>query len=89
MLRKYLHDVSHVLSQDEILLNEDLTNVEVLIVILDNKVHELMNKRVMLIKVQWSRHGSKELTWKNENETMSNYSSLLSPGSRILRTKYF
>ena len=66
MLRRYMSDPSHVVSLETIELRPDLTYEEELIEILDREVKELRNKRILLVKVLWRNHKTKESTWESE-----------------------
>ena len=61
-LRKYNPDPQHVLSMEEVELQEDLTFQEKPIKILDRKVKVLRTKSVPLVKVLWQYHYVEEAT---------------------------
>ncbi|XP_070045605.1 uncharacterized protein [Nicotiana tomentosiformis] len=52
MLQKYYGDLSHVLDFSTVQLDEDLTYVEELVVILDRQVQKLRSKNIASVKVQ-------------------------------------
>lgn len=52
MLQKYYGDPSHVLDFSTVQLDEDLTYIEELVVILDRHVWKLRSKDIALVKVQ-------------------------------------
>ncbi|XP_070012215.1 uncharacterized protein [Nicotiana sylvestris] len=62
MLRKYIHDESHIIHADTIKIKEGLTYEEVPIEILDRQVRKLRTKDLASVKVLWSNHDSKEAT---------------------------
>ena len=64
MLRKYVFDPNHVVNFTTLDINSDFTYEEKPMAILDKKVLRLRNKDVVLVKVQWSRHGVDEATWE-------------------------
>ena len=66
MLKKYLHDPSHVLSSDPIDLREDLSYVEEPVRIIDRKDQVLCTKVIPLVKVLWRSHSVEETTWESE-----------------------
>jgi len=53
-LRKYISDLSHVISLDTVQLKNNLTFDAMSIQILDNKVKELRSKQIPLVKVVWN-----------------------------------
>lgn len=88
MLRKYVHDPSHVVSHATMEVNKNLT-YEVPIAILDRKTHTLRNRDISLVKVQWSRHEKDEATWEREEELLAKYPEFSNEVSLISRTKFF
>ena len=63
MLRRYRSDPSHVVSLETIELRPDLTYEEELVEILAREVKELLISRIILVKVLWRNHKTKEATW--------------------------
>ena len=53
MLKKYVPDKSHVLEQEPIEIQEDLSFEEKPARILDYKIKTLRNKEILLVKVLW------------------------------------
>ncbi|KAK6138509.1 hypothetical protein DH2020_027748 [Rehmannia glutinosa] len=78
MLRKYVHDPSHVVNYTILDINKDQTYEEAPEAILERNIHKLRNKDVALIKVQWKGHGSNEATWEREEEVRAKYPDFLS-----------
>ncbi|KAL5540026.1 hypothetical protein UlMin_046190 [Ulmus minor] len=68
MLKKYVHDPSHVLQQEPVEIDEKLSYEERPVEILDRKSKELMNKTIHLVKVLWRNHTVEEATWEREDE---------------------
>ena len=60
MLRKYLSDLSHILSSEPVDLREDLSYVEEPVQILDRKDQVLRTKVIPLVKVLWRSHSMEE-----------------------------
>lgn len=58
-------------------VRSDMTYEEVPIVILERKDHALRNRKIPLVKVQWSRHGEGETTWEREEDVLAKYPNLL------------
>ncbi|XP_073120645.1 uncharacterized protein [Henckelia pumila] len=76
MLRKYQPDVSNILQPDKAELDETLSYFEQPIQILDQKVKQLRNNSMQLVKVQWSRHGIEEATWETEEDMRQRFPEL-------------
>ena len=68
MLQKYHPDPYHVLQPEDIEIDEMLTYEERPVKLLDHKVKELRNKRILLVKVLWRNHRLEEATWEVEKE---------------------
>ena len=62
MLKKYLHDPSHVLSYEFVDVDQKLTYEEKPVEILDRNDKVLHNKIVPLVKVLWHNHAVEEAT---------------------------
>nr|CAD1827468.1 unnamed protein product [Ananas comosus var. bracteatus] len=61
-LRKYIPDLSHVISPTSIQLREDLSYEEALLRILAREVKQLQNKSFSYVTVQWENHEESEAT---------------------------
>jgi len=61
-LRKYIPDPSHIIEPDPIQLQEDLSNEEQPVRILDRWENHLRRKTVPLVKVLWANHEMPEAT---------------------------
>ena len=68
MLRKYIADLSHVLEEQPISLQKDLSFEEEPVQILDRKEQVLRNKSIPLVKVLWRSHQVEEATWESEEQ---------------------
>lgn len=75
-LRKYIADPSHVIQLEPVQIQEDLSNEEQLVQILDNKEKFLRNKTVNLLKILWRSHAIEEATWETEEDMRQNYPQL-------------
>ena len=73
MLKKYVHEVAHVLSYESLDVDPKLTYEERLVKILDRKDKMLCNKNVLLVKVLWRNHVVEEATWKTEEDMRKRY----------------
>ena len=63
MLKKYLHDPSHILSYKSLDVDPKLTYEERQVKILDRKNKVLRTKVVLLVKVLWCNQAVEEATW--------------------------
>ena len=86
MLRRYISNPSHVLSQEPLALDPDLSFEERHVQILDNRVKELRNKKIHLVKVLWCNQSVDEATWELEDEMRNKYRGLF--GKQISKTKF-
>ena len=62
MLRKYISDPSHVLEAPPIELREDLSFEVQPIGIMDQRMKELRNKVILMVKVLWRSDKVEEMT---------------------------
>ena len=76
MLRRYRLDPSHVVSLETFELRPYLTYEEVPMEILAQEVKELRNKKILLVKVLWRNHKTKEATWESEETMRQKYLQL-------------
>ena len=86
MLRRYILNPTHVLSQEPLALDQYLSYEECPIQILDKREKELRNKKISLVKVLWRSQSVEEATWELEDEMRNKYPELF--GKQILRTKF-
>ena len=73
MLRWYRAYPSHVIQEPEVQILEDLTYQEQPIEILIRMVRRLRKKEILMVKVKWNRHSSKEATWEVEKDMQEKY----------------
>nr|XP_048321730.1 uncharacterized protein LOC107406968 [Ziziphus jujuba var. spinosa] len=76
ILRKYVHDPSHVVCFEPLQLNMDLTYEELSFRIVDQKEKELRTKKIPLVKVLWRNHSVEEAIWEREHEIHEKYPHL-------------
>ena len=76
MLRKYIPDLSHVLSYEPLQIRDDLSYEEVPVGILDCKEQVLRNRTISWVKMLWKNHSVKEASWECEDDILSRYPSL-------------
>ncbi|KAL6220181.1 hypothetical protein ACLB2K_007938 [Fragaria x ananassa] len=68
MFRKYIADPSHVLEEQPISLQKDLSYEEEPVQILDRNEQVLRNKSIPLVKVLSRSHQVEEATWESEEQ---------------------
>ncbi|KAL6186426.1 hypothetical protein ACLB2K_042546 [Fragaria x ananassa] len=73
MLRKYITDPSHVLEEQPISLQKDLSYEEEPVQILDRNEQVLRSKSIPLVKVLWRSHQVEEATWESEEQMRQQY----------------
>ena len=73
MLRKYVHDPTHVISHYPLEISGDLSYVEGPIEIVDRRDQVLRNKVIPLVRVLWQNHTWEESTWEREDEMRERY----------------
>ena len=66
MLWRYRSDPSHVVSSETIELRPNLSYEEEPVEIFAREVKVLRNKKILLVKVLWRNHKTKEATWESE-----------------------
>ena len=76
MLRKYVSDSQHVIDFQTLEVKEDVSYEEMSTSILERKEKILRNRSIPLVKVQWQRHSSEDVTWELEEEMRHLYPSL-------------
>ncbi|XP_035545344.1 uncharacterized protein LOC118348258 [Juglans regia] len=60
MLRKYIHDPTHIIDHEPLQIQEDMTYTEEPLRILDRKEQVLRNRTISLVKVLWNNHATNE-----------------------------
>ena len=80
MLQKYRSDESHILTIQEIQVQQDFSYDEEPKVIMAREVKQLRNKQVILVKVLWQHHGKEEATWEPKATIRAQYPQLFDSG---------
>ena len=75
-LRRYVSDETHVLSYEDLVLDETLSYEEQPVEILDRKDKVLRNKTIPLVKVLWRNSKVEEATWELESDMLSQHPEL-------------
>lgn len=73
VLRPYKLDHKHVIQDEPIQTEKDLTYEEAHVQIVDRKERVLRNKIISLVKVIWRNHSVDEATWKLEKKMKKSY----------------
>ncbi|XP_041020385.1 uncharacterized protein LOC121262002 [Juglans microcarpa x Juglans regia] len=76
MLRKYIHDPTHIIDHEPLQIQEDMTYTEEPLRILDRKEQVLRNRTISLVKVLWNNHAINEVSWEFEEEMRVKYPHL-------------
>ena len=76
MLKKYISDLSYVLEAPLIELKEDISFEVQPMGIVDQRMKELRNKVIPMVKVLWMSNTVEEMTWETEASMKSRYSYL-------------
>ena len=78
MLRKYIPNPSHVLREQPVQLNENLTYEETPVQIVDRKELVLRSKVIPLVKFLWKNHEMEAATWEPKAQMRRQYPQLFS-----------
>ena len=73
MLRKYISELSHVLEAHPVELKKDLSFEVQPVGIVDQRMKEVRNKVIPMVKVLWRNDTVEEMTWKIEASMRSRY----------------
>ena len=76
MLRNYIFDPYHVLEALPVKLKKDLSFEVQSVGIIDQKLKELRNKVIPMVKVLWKSDIVEEMTWETEASMKNRYSYL-------------
>jgi hypothetical protein len=76
-LKKYRPVTDHVLNEEPLILQLDLSYVKKPVWIIEKSVKELRNKKISMVKVLWEHHGAQEGTWETEEWVTKKYPELL------------
>jgi hypothetical protein len=76
-LKIYNLDSHHVLNEEPLQLQLDLSYVEKPVKIIERSMKEFRHKRIPMVKVLWKHHGVQDVTWKTEEWVRKKHSELL------------
>ena len=66
LLKKYIPDANHVFDWNVIQVEQESAFQVHLVRILDQKIKQLWNQSIGLVKVQWTLYGSEDATWEHK-----------------------
>ena len=75
-LKKYVHDLSHVIELDNVQVKENLTYETQPLRIDDRMVKQLRGKEIPLVKVVWGSASGEDATWELEGQMHDAYPNL-------------
>ncbi|KAE8723570.1 Detected protein of unknown function [Hibiscus syriacus] len=78
ILRRYHPDPGHIIQVEEVELRPDLSYEEEPIQILERDERVLRNRRIPMVKVQWSNRGPSEATWETLESMEAQFPQLFS-----------
>jgi hypothetical protein len=67
LLKKYIHDDNHVIDWNVIQVEQEGTFQVHPVHILDQKIKQLQNRAIGLVKVQWTWYSLEDSTWEHED----------------------
>jgi hypothetical protein len=75
-LKKYIHDANHVIDWNVIQVEQEGTFQVHPVCILDQKIKQLWNRAIGLVKVQWTWYYPEDATWEYEDPMRVEYPHL-------------
>jgi hypothetical protein len=75
-LKKYIPDANHVIDWNVIQVEQEGTFQVYLVRILDQKIKQLWNRAIGIVKVQWTWYGPEDATWEHEDAMWEEYPHL-------------
>jgi hypothetical protein len=76
LLKKYIHDANHVIDWNVIQIEQESAFQVHPTRILDQKIKQLQNRAIGLVKVQWTWYGPEDTTWEHEDAMQEEYPHL-------------
>ena len=76
LLKKYIPNVNHVIDWNVIQVEQEGTFQVHSVRILDQKIKQLWNRDIGLVKVQWTWYEPKDATWEHEDAMWAEYPHL-------------
>jgi hypothetical protein len=76
LLKKYIPDVNHVIDWNVIQVEQESTFQVHRICIMDQKIKQLWNRSIGIVKVQWTWYSLDDTTWEHEYAMQAEYMHL-------------
>jgi hypothetical protein len=76
LLKKYIPDTNHVIDWNVIQVEQEGTFQVHPVRILDQKIKQLWNRAIGLVKVEWTWYGPEDVTWEHEDAMRAEYPHL-------------
>jgi hypothetical protein len=76
LLKKYILNVNHVIDWNVIWVEQEGAFQVHPVCILDQKIKQLQNRAIGLVKVQWTWYGPEDATWEHEDAMQTEYPHL-------------
>ncbi|KAI5438202.1 hypothetical protein KIW84_024085 [Lathyrus oleraceus] len=76
LLRRYIHDPSHVVQVDDVQVRDNLTVETSPMRIEDRELKQLRGKEIALVKVAWGGPAGGNVTWELESQMKESYPEL-------------
>ena len=87
MLCRYIPDLSHVLTEQPVEIQENLTYEEEPVQILDRREQVLRDKTIPMVNVLWRSHTVEEATWEHDEQMKRHYPHLFDASTNVLISK--
>ena len=85
MLKRYHGNGNYIIRWDSVLLDENLSNEEEPVAILDREIRKLRSREIASIKVQWKNRPVEEATWEKEADMRERYIHLFTDSGTPFR----
>jgi hypothetical protein len=76
LLKKFIHDANNAIDCNVIQVEQEGVLQVHHVRILDQKIKQLWNRAIGIVKVKWTWYGPEDATWKNENDMRVEYPHL-------------
>ena len=85
MLKRYHGDGNQIIRWDSVRLDENLSDEEEPVAILDREVRKLRSREIASIKMQWKNRPIEEATWEKEADMREKYPHLFTDSGTPFR----
>ena len=76
LLKKYIPDANHVIDWNVIQVEQEGAFQVHPVCIMEQKINQLWNGAIGIVKVQWTWYGPEDATWEHEDAMRTEYSHL-------------